>query len=42
MGCKNAENVYTPKLICIYENENYQQKNYFIKLKENFQPEKKV
>ena len=37
MGCKDAKGVEMPMLICFFELNNEAQKNYCIKLKDNFQ-----
>ena len=42
MGCANTKDVQTPTLICFYEADNKEQKNYCLKLKENYNGNKPI
>ena len=42
MGCNEANEKNYPTLLCFFETENEEQKNYCIKLKDNFQHEKAI
>ena len=42
MGCANTKDVQTPTLICFYEADKKEQKNYCLKLKENYNGNKPI
>ncbi len=42
MGCSESKDTQLPTLICFYEMENKEQKNYCIKLKDNYNGNKPI
>ena len=42
MGCTNSKDIQIPTLICFYEVDNKEQKNYCLKLKENYKGNKPI
>ena len=42
MGCKSTNEPNLPLLMCFFKTGNEEQKNYCIKLKDNFQSEKPI
>ena len=42
MGCTSSKNIQIPTLICFYEIDNKEQKNYCLKLKENYKGNKPI
>ena len=41
-GCSNSKDINYPTLICYFEIGNEEQKNYCLKLRDNFQHEKSI
>ncbi len=42
MGCNETKNVDYPTLMCFFETGNEEQKNYCLKVKDNFRHEKSI
>ena len=42
MGCNESKDMNYPTLLCFFENENEEQKNYCIKIKDNFRHQRSI